>query len=187
MDFQKKIQESSKMKINTMIAIVALVNALTSVASAQDMVTDTKRPIKVSIGTYNPLGGASRRAMGSTLPMISLTYEAGKTMQDKPVLFGAFFDYAQNRKQGTNVSVTAFGVSARYLSQSPRSQDRYFYGAGIGSYDVKIGTSNSKVGGKLFGGYERNDGYFGEVAYHMLSKINGNDPSALSFAIGRRF
>ena len=175
------------MKNTKMFTITIAYCILTPATHAQEVITKTESPIKASLGVYSPLGGATRNAMGSILPLLSLSYEAGKTLSDKPILYGAFFDYAQNRKNGTNTSVTAFGVSARYLSQSPRSQDRYFYGAGVGSYDVKIGTSNSKVGGKLFGGYERNDGYFGEVSYHMLSKINGNDPSALSFSVGRRF
>lgn len=175
------------MKNTKLFSILAVSGTLVSSACAEDVVVKTESPIKASIGVYNPVGGATRNAMGSTLPMLSIGYEPGKTTADKPLLFGAFFDYAQNKKNGTNASMTAFGVSARYISQSPRSADRYFYGAGVGSYDVKIGTSNSKVGAKIFGGYERNDGYFGQVSYHMLSKINGNDPSALSFSVGRRF
>lgn len=175
------------MKNMTVIAFALTLLASSSEIFAQEVVVRAQNPLKVSIGTYNPVGGATRQAMGATLPMVSFSYDAGKTQADKPILYGAFLDYAQNRKNGTNTSVTAFGVTARYLSQSPRIGDRYFYGAGIGSYDVKIGTSNSKIGGKLFAGYEHNTGYYGEMSYHMLSKINGNDPSAVSLTVGKRF
>ena len=119
--------------------------------------------------------------------MINFTYEMGKTMAEKPMIYGVFLDFAQNRHSGTNNSETAFGVSTRYLSRTPLNSGRYFVGGGVGSYDVKMGSSSSKVGGKLFGGYESNNGYYGEVTYHVINKINGSDPSSLGFAIGRRF
>jgi hypothetical protein len=171
----------------TMLVLLTTLGALASTSHAQDVLITTQKPLRVSIGTYNPMASSVRSAMGATLPMIGLTYDAGKTLADKPMIYGAYLDFAQNRKQGTNTSLTAFGVSGRYLSTSPRSKDRYFAGAGVGSYNVKIGSTSSKVGGKLFGGYERNDGYFGEVAYHMIAKVAGSDPSAVSFAVGRRF
>ena len=158
-----------------------------STAQAQTTMLTSEKPFRASIGTYNPTSGATRTAMGSSLPMISLSYDAGKSTAEKPTIYGVYFDYAQNNRNGTNNSVTAFGVSARYLSRAPVTSGRYFAGAGIGSYSVKIGNSNSKIGGKLFGGYELNNGYFGEVTYHMINKVHGNDPSALAFSVGRRF
>ena len=147
----------------------------------------TEKPFRAAVGTYNPVGSAIRGAMGSMLPMLSLSYDIGKNMAAKPLIFGVFFDYAQHNRNGTNNSVSAFGLSGRYLDRAPLTSGRAFYGAGIGSYDIKMGSSNSKIGGKIFGGYERNDGYFGEVTYHMINKINGSDPSAVSLVVGRRF
>lgn len=146
-----------------------------------------EKPFRAALGIYNPVGGAIRSAMGTTLPMLSLSYDLGKTMASRPLLYSVFFDYAQLRQHGTNNSMSAFGLEGRYLSRAPVSVGRYFVGAGVGSYDIKMGSSNSKIGGKLFGGYERNDGYYGQVTYHMINKINGSDPSALALAVGRRF
>lgn len=175
------------MKTTTVLMIVIASVVTASTAQAQTTMMASEKPFRASIGTYNPTSGGTRTAMGATLPMISLSYDAGKSTAARPLIAGVYFDYAQNNRNGTTNSVAAFGVSARYLSRAPVTQGRYFAGAGIGSYSVKIGNSNSKIGGKLFGGYERNDGYFGEVTYHMINKVHGNDPSALAFSIGRRF
>ena len=175
------------MKIITSIAMAMTLSMAVSVAQAQTTVVPTEKPFRVAVGVYNPVGGAIKSAMGSSIPMISFSYDAGKTTSERPVIYGVYLDFAQNHRQGTNNSVTAFGVSGRYLSRAPVTSGRYFGGAGIGSYDVKLGSSNSKVGGKLFGGYEHNNGYFGEITYHMINKINGSDPSAVSFVVGRRF
>jgi len=175
------------MNTSTMIAITIALGIAGSTAQAQTTILTSEKPFRVSIGTYNPTSGATRTAMGSTLPMLSLSYDAGKSTAERPTILGVYFDYAQNNRNGTTNSVAAFGVSARYLSRAPVTHGRYFIGGGIGSYSVKMGNSNSKIGGKIFGGYELNDGYFGEVTYHMINKVHGNDPSALAFAIGRRF
>ena len=175
------------MKTSTVIAMVIGLGAMTTIAQAQTVMLTPEKPFRVAVGTYNPMGSTIRQSMGGTLPMLSLSYDATKSTADKPMIYGLFFDYAQNRHSGTNNSVTAFGASARYLSQAPVSSSRYFIGGGIGSYDVKIGSSNSKIGGKVFGGYELNNGYFGELTYHILNKIHGDDPSAVAIAIGRRF
>ena len=175
------------MKMTTLFTVVTVLGMSVSMAQAQTTVLKPEQPFRVAIGTYNPMASSIKKSMGATLPMISLSYDATKSTADKPLMFGVFFDFAQNRKQGTNTSVTAFGISARYLSQAPVTSGRFFVGAGVGSYDVKIGTSNSKVGGKIFGGYEMNNGYFGELTYHMLAKVHGDDPSAVALAIGRRF
>ena len=175
------------MNTSTMIAMTIALGMAVSSAQAQTTILTPEKPFRVSIGTYNPTSGGTRTAMGATLPMISLSYDVGKSTAEKPTIAGVYFDYAQNNRHGTTNSVTAFGVSARYLSRAPVTHGRFFAGAGIGSYSVKIGNSNSKIGGKLFGGYELNDGYFGEITYHMINKVHGNDPSALAFSVGRRF
>lgn len=175
------------MKINTLITIVLTLGMTASITHAQDVILPAEKPFRIAIGTYNPMATSTKQIMGATLPMISLSYDAGKSTSEKPMIYGVYFDFAQNRHSGTNNSVTAFGVSARYLSRAPLTNGRYFMGGGVGSYDVKIGRANSKVGGKLFGGYELNNGYYGEVTYHLINKVNGNDPSAVALAVGRRF
>ena len=175
------------MNTSMMTAMTIALAIAGSTAHAQTTILPSEKPFRISIGTYNPTSGATRTAMGATLPMLSLSYDAGKSTAEKPTILGVYFDYAQNNRNGNNNSVTAFGVSARYLSRAPLTHGRYFAGAGIGSYNVRIGSSNSKIGGKIFGGYELNDGYFGEVTYHMINKVHGNDPSALAFSVGRRF
>lgn len=172
--------------INLTLAILAL-TTITSVAKAQEVMLSAEKPFRIAIGTYNPMGSSIRQAMGATLPMLSLSYDAGKSTAEKPMVYGVYFDFAQNRHAGTNTSMTALGFSARYLSRAPLSKARSFVGAGIGSYNIKIGDSNSKVGGKLFGGYELNNGYYAEVAYHIINKVHGDDPSAAAISIGRRF
>lgn len=175
------------MKIKTYVAIMITLGTAVSGSQAQDVLLSAEKPFRVAVGTYNPMGSTIRGAMGATLPMISLSYDAGKSTSEKPMIYGVYFDFAQNRHSGTNNSVTAFGVSARYLSRAPLTNGRYFVGGGVGSYDVKMGSSNSKVGGKVFGGYELNNGYFGEATYHVINKIHGDDPSAVAIAVGRRF
>ncbi len=188
-EMQVNMQTRKRFEMNKITTIATMVGLgfLASMAQAQDVMLTPQKPFRVAIGTYNPMGSTIRQSMGGTLPMLSLSYDATKSTADKPMIYGAYFDYAQNRRSGTNNSVTAFGVSARYLSQAPVTSSRYFIGGGIGSYDVKVGGSNSKIGGKVFGGYELNNGYFGELTYHIINKIHGDDPSAVAIAIGRRF
>ncbi|MBB6050785.1 hypothetical protein [Armatimonas rosea] len=175
------------MKIKNFTMTLLALTSVIATSQAQEVMLSAEKPFRIAIGTYNPMGSTIRQAMGATLPMLSLSYDAGKSTAEKPMIYGVYFDFAQNRHAGTNNSVTALGFSARYLSRAPVSKARSFVGAGIGSYNIKIGDSNSKVGGKLFGGYELNDGFYAEVAYHIINKVHGDDPSAAAISIGRRF
>jgi hypothetical protein len=165
---------------------IALVS-LTTPVQAQDVMYSVEKPFRVSVGVYSPSSSGMRNAVGSSLPLLSLSYDLSKTASEKPLMYSAYFDYGQNRKNGTNNSLTAFGVSARTLSRAPITSGRYFVGGGVGSYTVKVGDSNSKIGGKVFAGYEMNNGFFGEATYHVINKIHGTDPSGLSISVGKRF
>ena len=70
-----------------------------------------------------------------------------------------------------------------------------FVGAGIGTYFLQqrdngedSGDSETKFGGTIFGGAEffTNDTFSvkGEASYHVVSKINGFNPSGLALTVG---
>ena len=124
------------MKINTLTTIVLTLGTTASIAHAQNVIVPAEKSFRIAVGTYNPMATSTKEIMGATLPMISLSYDAGKSTSEKPMIYGVYFDFAQNRHSGTNNSVTAFGVSARYLSRAPLTNGRYFIGGGVGSYDV---------------------------------------------------
>lgn len=175
------------MKTTTILCAVTLSAVLSPMAHAQTVMTTTNQPFRAAIGVYSPSSSGMRRAAGSSMPMLSLSYDVSKTLDEKPLIYGVYFDYAQNKQNGTTNSLTAFGISGRYLTSAPLGRARYYAGGGVGSYSVKVGSTNSKIGGKLFGGYERNDGYYGEASYHIINKVNGFDPSGLGLQIGKRF
>jgi hypothetical protein len=70
-----------------------------------------------------------------------------------------------------------------------------FVGAGLGAYILQfrdngenLGDSETKVGGSVFGGAEffTSDTFSvkGEARYHVVSKVNGFNPSGLSLTFG---
>ena len=70
-----------------------------------------------------------------------------------------------------------------------------FVGAGIGTYLLQfrdngnnVGESDTKLGGTIFGGVEffTSDTFAvkGEARYHIVSKVNGFNPSGLSLTFG---
>ena len=169
--------------ITSFLALTLIVGA----SQAQTTMITPEKPFRVSIGTYNPGKSNVRDLIGSSLPQISLGYDISKTLTKKPLLYGVYLDYAQNHHSGTSNSIAGFGIQGRYLSSSPVNAGHFYAGAGIGSYSVKIGKSNSKIGGKIFGGYELHSGYFADFTYTLINKVSGYDPNGVVFAIGRRF
>ena len=70
-----------------------------------------------------------------------------------------------------------------------------FVGAGLGTYFLQfrdngenVGDSETKLGGTVFGGVEffTSDTFAvkGEARYHIVSKVNGFNPSGLSLTVG---
>jgi opacity protein-like surface antigen len=70
-----------------------------------------------------------------------------------------------------------------------------FVGAGLGTYFLQfrdngnnVGDSETKVGGTVLGGAEffTSDTFAvkGEARYHIVSKVNGFNPSGLSLTVG---
>jgi hypothetical protein len=175
------------MKTITTVALATILLTIGTAVQAEDVLLTTEKPFRVAIGGYNPRGTSFRNTIGTTLPLISLSYDASKSTSEKPTIYSVYFDYAQNKRNGNNNSVSGFGIALRQLTTPPVTKERVFVGAGLGTYNIRVGSSNSKIGGKVFVGYEQNNGFFTELTYHVINKVHGTDASAASLSIGRRF
>lgn len=174
-------------RIHLLTALMVL--AAPAMAADTD-VRPTEKPIRVLVGLFQPTAGGAKSALH-----LGLGYDFLKSKDKAPTIYNVYVDYNSRRVtvpvgEGTerrDVSRTGIGVSARFLTDSANNAARSYYGAGIGSYTVKNGTSKSNLGGKAFVGHELNSGVFAEADYTFIAKVNGTDPSGWSARVGFRF
>jgi hypothetical protein len=176
--------------VNRFVLLAPLcVLAAPSLAAYGDM-QSTEKPIRILVGVFQPTAHGAKSALN-----LGIGYDFLKSKDKAPLIYNLYVDYNSRRMnvavgEGTerrDVSRTGIGVSARLLTHSADNEARSYYGAGVGSYTVKNGTSKSNFGAKAFVGHELNSGIFAEADYTLISKVNGTDPSGWSLRAGFRF
>jgi hypothetical protein len=138
------------------------------------------RPYRVSIGTYDAKTGGSRSSF-------NVSYDLALKKQDSKASYSVYFDSNSKRRNGVTTSLSGLGVSLRLDSRDDKADGGVYRGAGLGLYTIKAGASRSRMGGKVFVGYERKEGYFAEAGYTLVPKINSVDASGPGLALGYRF
>ena len=189
--------------MNRLVSLVALsALALPAMAQGNDVKAVVK-PIRVLAGIFNANKGSEKVGVN-----VGVSYDFMKSTSSMPAIYSVYVDYnerddvsfgstegSQGERQGRDIDLgverklsrTGIGVAARFLTSSADDAAHAYYGAGIGSYSVKFRGTDSKIGGKIFGGYELNNGWFGELDYTLIPKINGIDVSGLGLRAGYRF
>lgn len=151
-------------------------------ALAADDPMKVEKPIRVLAGIFNATNGTnkSRTAIG-------VGYDFMKSAATNPTVYGIYLDYNGKKTAGVTTSLTGVGVSGRFYLESANAAGKPYATLGVGSYTLKSGASQSKLGGKLGLGYELNNGWLGEIDYTTLQKIGGVDAGGTNFRIGYRF
>ncbi|WP_395094135.1 hypothetical protein [Armatimonas sp.] len=151
-------------------------------AYAADDVKVVEKPIRVLAGIFSAASGANKQRTA-----IGVGYDFMKTAATNPTVYGVFLDYNSKKVAGVTTSLTGVGISGRFYLESANAAGKPYATLGVGSYTLKAGTSQSKIGGKLGIGYELNNGWLGELSSTMIQKIGGKDPGGVTFGIGYRF
>jgi hypothetical protein len=163
------------------LRIQLLAVALALVAGAAMADDEVKpRPYRVSLGNYDAKTGGSRGSF-------NVSYDLALKKQSIGSNYSIYFDSNSKRRNGVTSSLTGLGISLRLNNNNPKADGGVYRGAGLGLYTIKAGASRSRMGGKLFVGYERKEGVFAEAGYTLVPKINGVDASGLGLSLGYRF
>lgn len=170
------------MKTATMIALGVAVLAPMGSALAADDTMKVEKPIRVLAGVFNATNGTnkSRTSLG-------IGYDFMKSAATNPSVYGIFVDFNSRKTAGVTTSLTGVGVSGRFYLESANAAGKPYATLGVGSYTIKSGASQSKLGGKLGLGYELNNGFLGELDYTTTQKVGGKDAGGVNFRIGYRF
>jgi hypothetical protein len=163
---------------NIVLGVAAL--ALAGVARADEPVKP--KLFRASLGTYSAKDGGSRSSLnfGYDLPPM-------KGQKPTNLLYSAYLDTNSGKKGGVTHSLTGIGLAVRSEGAMKKADGSLYKGAGVGLYTIKAGTSRSRLGGKLFVGYERKEGVFAEASYNLIPKVSGYDASGIGLDIGYRF
>ena len=172
------------MKLYQLLATVVGLTGVVGVASAQTK--DVEKPFRVQVGSFMPSKAALKSAVGKNWTSFGVAYELQKKKGvEKPLIYGVYVDYATKKRGGVSNNLTGIGAQARYLLGSPTDHDHAYVIGGIGSYTFKrTGSSyKSKIGFKAGGGYEMNNGLYGEVT----AVSPGNNANGVNLSVGFRF
>lgn len=170
------------MKIVTTLALgVAILAPLGSAWAADDAMTVVK-PIRVLAGIFSSTNGANKQRTS-----LGVGYDFMKTTATNPTVYGVYLDYNSKKTGTVTTSLLGVGVSGRFYLESANEAGKPYATVGIGSYTLRAGASQSKLGGKLGIGYELNNGFLGEIDYTTTQKIGGRDAGGTNIRIGYRF
>lgn len=156
------------------LAMIALAMAA-GAAFAQDDVRP--RPYRLSVGTYDANTGGSRRSFNFSYDLAFKKPTQG--------FYSVYVDTNSKRRNGVTNSLTGVGVSLRL--ENAGTDGHFYRGVGLGLYTIKAGATRSRMGGKLFVGYERKEGVFAEAGYTLIPKVSGVNASGLGLSLGYRF
>jgi Outer membrane protein beta-barrel domain len=170
------------MKLATILALGVAVLAPLGSAFAADDTLKVEKPIRVLAGIFNATSGTnkSRTSLG-------VGYDFTKSAATNPSVYGVYLDYNGKKTAGVTTSLTGVGVSGRFYLESANAAGKPYALVGLGSYTLKSGASQSKLGGKLGIGYELNNGWLGEIDYTTVQKIGGVDAGGTNIRLGYRF
>jgi opacity protein-like surface antigen len=196
------------------ILAAGIVAGLTTGANAQDAGGAMKvaKPFSVKLGGLFFGDGDTKDAIGSSTLSIGLGYDFLKTKAENPVVVQGYVDYfapksktrsiGDVRSEGKLDYSIGLGVAARYqLVRATETSSFFPYaGVGLGIYRTKVSVSgfdgesnfsesntSTGLGGKLFLGAELKQGFFGELEYNYLPKVEDAKFSGFGARIGYRF
>jgi hypothetical protein len=190
------------------LAALAITGVFASGAYAQTDTMPVQKPFSVKLGAAFFTDSDTKDRVGNSTFSVGLGYDITKTNATMPIILQAYVDYfAPKSKERTISAVTqeikmesAFGVgvAGRYaFIKEPKANLVPYAGAGLGFYSVKRkvevtgSPTNSKtksgLGGKVFGGVELKEGFFGEVDFNFLPKVEEDNFSNFGLRIGYRF
>ncbi|MGC4046867.1 MAG: hypothetical protein QM758_23985 [Armatimonas sp.] len=159
------------------IALVTLAMTAGAVMAQDDV---RPRPYRLSVGTYDASTGGSRTSFNGS-------YDLALKSQKSSAKYSVYVDTNSKRRNGVTNSLTGFGASIRLEDNDGKSGGHLYRGAGLGLYTIKAGATRSRMGGKLFVGYERKEGVFAEADYTLIPKVSGVNASGLGLSLGYRF
>jgi len=177
---------------NLMIALAGLGILGASAISNAQTTTSVSQPIRVEIGGFFPTSSAVTGTLRRAALYGGASYDFYSGHQSSsPTAAGLYVDASYNSSGGLHLTQVGVGVDGRlYASNSTSGQ--FYVGAGVGVYFVNANgffssTNNTRIGGKLFIGYELTQGFFVEGGYTYIASVNGINPSGFQAAIGYKF
>lgn len=158
-------------------------------ASAQ---TSVSQPIRVEIGGFFPTSSTVTGTLRKTALYGGASYDL-YTLGTKasPINTGIYVDASYNSSGGIHLTQVGVGAEGRVYA-SNTSYGQLFVGAGVGAYFLNsngfFGSSNNtRIGGKVFVGYDLTQGFYVEGGYTLIGDVNGVNPSGFQAAIGYKF
>jgi len=172
--------------------------APTTQATTTKAVTETTqkvvKPFRIKLGAFFPSDGDARDALGDVWFSYGVSYDVFKTKATNPLIVSAYLDGYNKSKSGNRINMVSIGPAVRYyFNPVVEAPTRFYGGAGLGAYFLNLKASDgesenkTKFGGKIFGGLEFGPGFFGEIDYTFISKIEDFNPGGFDLQIGYRF
>jgi hypothetical protein len=178
--------------ISTGLATTA--SAQTKAGTTADETVKVLKPFRIKVGAFFPTDGDAKDALGSTFISYGVSYDFLKTQAANPLIISAYVDGYNKSKSGNRLNSIGVGPELRYyFNPVVATPTRFYAGAGIGAYFLNAKADNgdsenkTKFGGKVFGGLEFGPGFFGEVDYTFISKVEDFNPSGIDLQVGYRF
>lgn len=184
------------MKIRNRNFIIALAGlgiiGFPATSSAQS--TSVSQPIRVQLGGFFPTSstvtGTLRRAAlygGASYDMYNMGSKGGT-----PTVAGIYADASYNSSGGLHLTQVGVGVDGRVYAGGSTYGGQFYIGAGVGAYFLNANgffasTNNTRLGGKIFVGYEFSQGFFVEGGYTFITSVSGISPSGFQAALGYKF
>jgi hypothetical protein len=167
-------------------------------ASAQTLGGDSQidRPWRIHVGAFFPVDKSLRDLSGNTHFAVGGSYDVKQSLLGTNSLFqGVYVDGTFGNKSGGHSSVYGAGYKARLAFAAPTKQLNTvgypYLGAGLGLYFVDdqfiSNSTNIRLGGKLFAGFETPKGIFLEAAYSLIGSVDGYQSSGFTASLGYRF
>ncbi|MDX1932801.1 MAG: outer membrane beta-barrel protein [Capsulimonadales bacterium] len=184
-----------KMKFLVAAAVAGLVVVASEQARAQDPVRPAlpvDRPWRVKLGAFFPTNGDLTDVFGKTFFSYGASYDFGKTTAVNPIVYSGYFDGTTRSRSGARITYYSLGAQGRYYFNPVVDPVRTYAGGGLGIYLLNSTGSGDtdndfRLGGKLLGGLEFNNGFFAEADYTLIGSVRGTTPNGFNVALGYRF
>ena len=175
------------------IALAGLGILGASALSSAQMSTSVSQPIRVELGGFFPTDSSVTSTLRKAALAGGVSYDLYSGKQaSSPTAAGLYVDASYNSSGGLHLTQVGVGVDGRLYAAGSNYGGQFYVGAGIGAYFMNANgffssTNNTRIGGKIFVGYEFSQGFFAEGGYTYIASVNGINPSGFQALLGYKF
>jgi len=180
---------TARVVMNAVVWGGAALLAVGGTAARAQLNEAVRYPFSVSVGGYLPVENDGRQAGGKYMWMGEIAY----TIQDLPEYNSAGI-FSIGYTERNNLRIIPFTISQIVRGKDTVfTQNNYFWGVGVGLYDVRAslpdtsGKAKTLFGFDVEGGIDITPRVFFDVKYHYITKYDSKFVGGFQVSIGSRF